>query len=118
MTACDRRIQQKTPVRPPKTGWDYRQIINGLSEKMGIPVALRTTSQIEDEIFRAVPLYRKLLNGAFSSRDLFNDTFLTPTGRGRFATTVVDHGLASASGRRYLHDENYFEIKIKSRLTL
>jgi formate dehydrogenase major subunit len=117
ITACDRRVQKVTQLKPPKTGWDYRQIINGLAGKMGIPVVLSTRQQIEDEIRRSVPLYGNLSKGVFWGNGLFGEAFMTPTGTAKFGMPTVDVASFDRSNRRYLHDENYFELRIKSRLT-
>jgi formate dehydrogenase major subunit len=116
ITACDRRVQKVTPLSPPKTGWDYPRIINGLAEKMGIPVVLATRKQIEDEIRKTVPLYGTRSKGVFWGNGLFDKAFMTPTGKAQFAIPFVDVTPYNVSKRYCLHDENYFELKIKSRL--
>jgi predicted molibdopterin-dependent oxidoreductase YjgC len=117
-TACDRRVQKIQMLNPPKTGWDYGRILNGLAEKMGIPDAVVTRKQIEDEIRKTVPLYNNLSKGVFWGNGLFKEAFMTPTKKGQFVVPVVDVAPYNGATRHYLHDENYFELKIKNKLTL
>lgn len=117
VTACDRRIQRATRLSAPKTGWEYWQIVNGLAEKMGIPIALSTRKQIEDEMRASVPLYGNLSKGRFWGNGLFSEAFMTSTGRAELALPAVDTAPYNGSKRYFLHDENYFQLKIKNRLT-
>ena len=73
--------------------------------------------QISEEIGKAVPLYRTVGRGGFWGADLLEKSFMTPSGKGRFAAFDVDVTPHSGEKVRYLFDENYFLLNIRRRVT-
>jgi predicted molibdopterin-dependent oxidoreductase YjgC len=94
------------------------QILSALAEKMQIVLTPKGARQIGEEIRKAVPPYEKLERGGFWGARLLEKTFMTPSGKGRFAAFDIDVTPHSGEKMRYLFDENYFRLNIRSKLTV
>jgi predicted molibdopterin-dependent oxidoreductase YjgC len=116
-TACDRRVQAAAKIFEPGTGMENWQILAALAEKMHIALTPNDVSRIGEEIKKAVPLYGKLGRGRFWGAGLLDESFMTPSGKGRFAALEPDATPYSGEKMCYLFDENYFRLNIKGKLT-
>ncbi|OPY64623.1 MAG: putative formate dehydrogenase [Syntrophorhabdaceae bacterium PtaU1.Bin034] len=116
-TACDRRVQKIARVFPPRAGKENMEILNGLAEKMGIPVPGKTVKDIENEIKKANTFYRTQEEGGFWGKGFLKKTFPTSSGKGRFSVVELDVTPYSMEKKDYLVSENYFITKIRSTLS-
>jgi formate dehydrogenase major subunit len=117
LTACDRRVQRTTRVFAPRSGWENREIMAALAEKMHIPLVPKKGPDIDREIRKVVPLYGKLAKEGFWGKGLFEHTFMTTTGKGEFAPYRDDVTPYRGEKGRYLFGDNYFSLEIGSKLT-
>lgn len=116
LTAADRRVQAMKRVFEPWTGMQNWQIIAKLGEKLGFAGGYKTVEAIGDEIRKAVPYYAT--NGSpFWGSGLFSERFPTESGKGRFSALAIDLSPCSVEKKPYLASEQYFNLKIKERLT-
>jgi hypothetical protein len=83
---------------------------------MSIPLTLKTREDIETEIGKAVPQYKCLSKEGFWGEEFLDKAFVTLTGRAEFSVPEIDVTPHEGERRHYLFSENYFDLKIRSRL--
>ena len=74
------------------------------------PISARRSKRL----FLSMESLRREGSGA---RGLLDESFMTPSGKGRFAAFEPDATPYSGEKMRYLFDENYFRLNIKGKLT-
>jgi formate dehydrogenase major subunit len=116
-TACDRRIQRMTKVFEPLTGMENWQIIVKLAEKLGTKMSFAAVNGIAKEIEKIVPFYKGVAPGSFWGKGFLGKAFMTPSGKGRFSTVSMDTSPCNMEKKPFLSSENYFNVKIRGKLT-
>jgi formate dehydrogenase major subunit len=117
-TACDRRIQRSHAIFPPKSGMENWEIICRLAEKTAPPMQFKTTDDIFKEIQQANPFYQQVQMGGFWGKNLFQESFHTPNGKGKFMPLTIDITTCNQEKQTLLASENYIQINIKNKLVL
>ena len=116
-TACDRRVQRMTKVFEPLTGMENWQIIMKLAEKLGTKMSFATVNGITKEIQKIVPFYKGVAPGSFWGKGFLGKAFMTPDGKGRFSAVSIDTSPCNMEKKPFLSSENYFNVKIRGKLT-
>ncbi len=116
VTACDRRVQKTAGIFKPATGMENRQIVEALAKAMGVEPAPKGAKAVADEIGKAVPLYKKLAEGGFWGKGLFEKGFMTDDGKGHFAVFELDVTPPYGEKERCLFDENYFDTTVGKQI--
>ena len=116
VTASDRRVQKTARVFKPAAGKEYRQILEALAKAMGLELGPKNAKGIGDEIGKAVPSYKKLAEGGFWGRNLFDKGFPTADGKGHFASFELDVTPPYGEKERCLFDENYFDTTVGKQI--
>ncbi|MCX5806637.1 MAG: NAD(P)-binding protein [Proteobacteria bacterium] len=115
-TACDRMVQKFTKVFEPKTGMENWQIICKLAEKLNIPLTFGSVDDITEQIKEANPAYQNVAPGTSWGKILFEKKFMTGNGKGKFSAASIEALPVNLEKKQYLFAENYFNMKIKSKL--
>ena len=116
VTACDRRVQKTARIFEPAAGMENGEILEGLAKAMGIDLAPKGAKAVADEIGKAVPFYKKLAEGGFWGKDLFEKGFLTADGKAHFALFELDVTPPYGEKERCLFDENYFDTTVGKQI--
>jgi formate dehydrogenase major subunit len=117
-TACDRRVQRSAAILPPRAGMTNLEIIGKLMEKTDGTFRLAESAEIFQEIGQANPFYRGVEPGGFWGKNLFQESFNTPSGKGKFLPVTVATGTCDTKKQPLLSSENYIQLKIKSKLVV
>ncbi|HEX7503322.1 MAG TPA: molybdopterin-dependent oxidoreductase, partial [Acidobacteriota bacterium] len=117
-TACDRRVQRSAAILPPLAGMTNLEIIGKLAEKTGGKLRCADPGEIFKEIGQANPFYLGVEAGGFWGKDLFQETFRTPSGKGKFLPITIATGTCDIKKQPMLSSENYIQFKIKSKLVI
>ncbi len=117
-TACDRRVQRSAAILPPLAGMTNLEIIAKLAEKTGLKLRVADPGEIFKEIGQANPFYQGVKAGGFWGKDLFQETFHTPGGKGKFLPITIATGTCDIKKQPVLSSENYIQFKIKSKLVI
>jgi formate dehydrogenase major subunit len=115
-TACDRRVQTFPKVFEPKAGMENWQIICKLAEKLNIPLNFQSVEEIAKEIQETIPVYRSVAPGTFWGKALFEKKFMTGNGKGKFSVAAIESLPVNLEKKPYLYTDNYFNMKIKSKI--
>jgi formate dehydrogenase major subunit len=117
-TACDRRVQRSAAIVPPAAGKTNLEIMGALAAKLGMDLAPTTPEEIFAEIGRANPHYQGMETGAFWGKALFQETFATGSGKGKFLPVTIDSTTCNREKQPLLASENYLQLKIRNKLML
>jgi predicted molibdopterin-dependent oxidoreductase YjgC len=104
-------------VFEPLTGMENWQIIKKLSEKLGTKMSFATVNSIAKEIEKIVPFYKGVTPGYFWGKGFLGKDFMTPDGKGQFSIISVDSSPCNMEKKPFLSSENYFNVKVRGRLT-
>ena len=115
-TACDRRVQKSEALFLPKNGFNNREIITMLAEKLAMPLQLKTAADIFKEIQQANPFYQTIATDGFWGKDLFRENFHTANGKGKFIPLALDLASCNEEKQHILASETYIQLKIKNKL--
>jgi formate dehydrogenase major subunit len=115
-TACDRRVQRSEALFLPKSGWSNLEIISTLAEKLAMPLQLKTTDEIFNEIRQANPFYRNIAGEGFWGKDLFRENFPTANGKGKFVPLTIELVTCNEEKQTILASETYLRSNIKNKL--
>jgi len=117
-TACDRRVQKSEALFPPKSGLSNLEIISALAEKLAMPLQLKTTAEIFNEIRQANPFYQTMASEGFWGKDLFRENFPTASGKGKFVPLTIELATCNEEKQTVLASETYIRSKIKNKLVV
>ena len=106
-----------TKVFEPLTGMENWQIIMKLAEKLGTKMSFATVNGITKEIQKIVPFYKGVAPGSFWGKGFLGKAFMTPDGKGRFSAVSIDTSPCNMEKKPFLSSENYFNVKIRGKLT-
>ncbi|MCX5812267.1 MAG: molybdopterin-dependent oxidoreductase [Proteobacteria bacterium] len=115
-TACDRMVQTFAKVFEPKTGMENWQIICKLAGKLNIPLTFGSVNDIAEQIKEDNPAYRNIAPGTSWGKALFEKKFMTGNGKGKFSAAMIEALPVNLEKKPYLFTENYYNMKIKSKL--
>jgi formate dehydrogenase major subunit len=116
-TTCDRRVQRFAKVFEPKTGKENWQIICELARRYGSDLHFSSVDQIFSEIGEVVTSYSSLTDDGFWGKDFLVKKFATKTGKGQFSNIEVDLNPINAEKIPYLFSDQYYDMKIKAKIT-
>jgi len=111
-------VQRSQAIFPPKSGMANWEIISRLSEQTSFPMAYASTNDIFKEIQQANPFYQNVEIGGFWGGNLFQESFFTPNGKGKFMPLTIATTTCNQERPPLLASENYIQVKIKSKLVV
>jgi hypothetical protein len=88
-----------------------------LAEKLGTKMSFAAVNGIAKEIEKIVPFYKGVAPGSFWGKGFLGKAFMTPSGKGRFSTVSMDTSPCNMEKKPFLSSENYFNVKIRGKLT-
>jgi hypothetical protein len=89
-----------------------------LAEKSAMPLQLKTTAEIFNEIRQANPFYQTIAGEGFWGKDLFRENFPTASGKGKFIPLTIELATCNEEKQTVLASETYIRSKIKNKLVV
>ena len=78
----------------------------------------KSTDDIFKEIQQANPFYQNIEMGGFWGKNLFQESFQTPNGKGKFLPLTIGITTCNQEKQPLLASENYIQTKIKNKLVV
>jgi formate dehydrogenase major subunit len=115
-TACDRRVQRTTAMRPPLAGMTNLEMIASLAGKLSMAPKSANPEEIFREIVEANPYYREIRESGFWGMNLFKEKFPTASGKAKFLPISFDRAARKEVKESLLSTSAYILKNIEEKL--